>query len=327
MDPFTLALLGGSALASGGLSYMGSKQAANAQSAAAQQSGILGLIAQQQAQEQVRQMAEKGAAAAGEYYGKGREDLLNQGRIGGETAREFYGQGVGFQEPYMGAGAGATNQLAQLFGPGGAYTIQPTYEQLQMDPGYAFRLKQGEQAMLNMARAGGTAGSGGALKAATRYGQEAGTQEYQNAYNRFMANRAQAVQGLQNLAGTGAGAAQTATGLAGSVGNALSGNQFGLGSNLGTMATNAGATTAGAYTGAIPTMAALASGNPYGTAAENAAQARASGYVGGASALGNALQGPANAMMAYSMMNRFAPQNTSMNTYNPNAGMLYGPQL
>lgn len=308
MDPFTLALLGGSALASGGLSYMGSKQAAGAQQQAAQQSGLLGLIAQQQAQEQARQMAEKGAAAAGEYYGKGREDLLAQGKLGAETANQFYGQGVGFQEPYMGAGAGAVNQLAQLFGQGGAYTQQPTYEQLQMDPGYAFRFQQGQQAMTNAARAGGLAGSGGALKAATRYGQEAGTQEYQSAYNRFMANRAAATQGLQNLAGMGAGAAQTATGLAGSVGNALSGNQFNVGSNLGTLASNAGATTAGAYTGAIPTMAALASANPYGQAMENVGQARASGYVGGASALGQALQGPANAMMAYTMMNRFAPQ-------------------
>lgn len=308
MDPFTLALLGGSALASGGLSYMGSKQAAGAQQQAAQQSGMLGLIAQQQAQEQARRMAEQGAAAGREYYDKGRADLLAQGKLGAETAREFYGQGVGFQEPYMGAGAGAVNQLAQLFGQGGAYTQQPTYEQLQMDPGYEFRRQQGEQAMLNAARGGGLAGSGAALKAATRYGQEAGSQEYQNAYNRFMANRAQAVQGLQNLAGTGAGAAQTATGLAGSVGNALSGNQFNVGSNLGTMASNAGSTVAGAYTGAIPTMAALTSANPYGQAMENVGQARASGYVGGASALGQALQGPANAMMAYTMMNRFAPQ-------------------
>jgi len=84
-----------------------------------------------------------------------------------------------------------------------------------MDPGYAFQVSsKAQQAMTNAARAGGLAGSGGALKAATRYGQEAGSQEYQNAYNRFMANRAQAVQGLQILAGTGAGAAQTATGLA-----------------------------------------------------------------------------------------------------------------
>jgi hypothetical protein len=315
MDPFTLALLGGSALASGGLSYMGSKQAAGAQQQAAQQSGMLGLLAQQQAAAQAQRMAEQGAAAGREFYGKGREDLLAQGKLGAETARDFYGQGVGFQEPYMGAGAGATNQLAQLFGQGGAYTQQPTYEQLQMDPGYAFRQQQGEQAMLNAARGGGLAGSGAALKAATRYGQEAGSQEYTNAYNRFMANRAQAVQGLQNLAGTGAGAAGTASQLAGSMGNALAGNQFNLGSNLGTMASNAGSTVAGAYTGAIPTMAALTSANPYGQAMENVGQARASGYVGGASALGQALQGPANAMLAYSMMDRFAPQNRT-STYN-----------
>jgi hypothetical protein len=268
---------------------------------------MLGLIAQQQAQEQARQMAEQGAAAGREFYGKGREDLLAQGRTGAETAREFYGQGVGFQEPYMGAGAGATNQLAQLFGQGGAYTQQPTYEQLQMDPGYAFRFQQGQQAMTNAARAGGLAGSGGALKAATRFGQEAGSQEYTNAYNRFMANRAAATQGLQNLAGTGAGAAQTATGLAGSVGNALSGNQFNLGSNLGTMASNAGGTVAGAYTGAIPTMAALTSANPYGQAMENVGQARASGYVGGASALGNALNSGMGNALAYNMMSNMYP--------------------
>jgi len=308
MDPFTLALLGGSALASGGLSYMGSKQAAGAQQQAAQQSGMLGLLAQQQAAAQAQRMAEQGAAAGREYYDKGRADLLAQGKLGADTARDFYGQGVGFQEPYMGAGAGATNQLASLFGQGGAYTQQPTYEQLQMDPGYAFRQQQGEQAMLNAARGGGLAGSGAALKAATRYGQEAGSQEYTNAYNRFMANRAQAVQGLQNLAGTGAGAAGTASQLAGSMGNALSGNQFNVGSNLGTMASNAGSTVAGAYTGAIPTMAALTSANPYGQAMENVGQARASGYVGGTSALSNALNSGMGNALAYNMMSRYAPQ-------------------
>ncbi|NBT97400.1 MAG: hypothetical protein EBT43_06250, partial [Methylocystaceae bacterium] len=77
--------------------------------------------------------------------------------------------------------------------------------------------------------------------------------------------------------------------------------------------------------GAIPTMAALTSANPYGQAMENVGQARASGYVGGASALGQALQGPANAMLAYNMMDRFSPQNRT-SVYNRNAGMLYGPQ-
>ena len=324
MEPFTLALLGGSAL-SGGLSYLGSKNAANTQANAAQQSGMLGLIAQQQARDEARRMAEQGAAAGREFYGMGRADLLGQGRAGEATAREFYGQGVGFQEPYMGAGAGATNQLAQLFGQGGAYTQQPTYEQLQMDPGYAFRFQQGQEAMTNAARAGGLAGSGGALKAATRYGQEAGSQEYTNAYNRFMANREAVTQGLTGLAGRGAGAAGTASQLAGSMGNALAGNQFNLGSNLGTMASNAGSTVAGAYTGAIPTMAALTSANPYGQAMENVGQARASGYVGGATALGNALNSGVGNALAYNMMGRMYPQNTYAPAGGATAANYLGP--
>lgn len=324
MDPITMAMLGsaGASLVSGGLGFLGSQKAGQAQQQAAQTSGLFGLIAQQQAQQQAREMAEKGAAAAGEYYGKGRADLLDQAARGEAAGREFYGQGIGFQEPYMGAGAGATNQLAALFGQGGAYTQQPTMAELQMDPGYAFRFQQGEEAMRNAARAGGLAGSGGALKAATRYGQEAGTQEYQNAYNRFMANRAQAVQGLQNLAGTGAGAAGTATGLAGQIGSNLMAQRFGAGGNLASTASNAGATTAGAYTGSIPTMAALTSANPYGQAMENVGQARASSYMGGAGALGQALQSIPQNYMMYSMLNRYAPQTAAAT---PGFGS-YGPQ-
>lgn len=351
MDPITMALLGGTSLASGGLSYLGAQKAGAAQQQAAQTSGLFGLIAQQQAQQQAKEMAERGAAAAGDYYnrgvaniedyygrgtnalrefyGKGREDLLGQAAQGEAAGREFYGQGVGFQEPYMGAGAGATNQLAALFAPGGEYSRMPTLEELQMDPGYAFRTREGERALAALQGASGLRGSGAAMKAALRYGQEAGSQEYQSAYNRFMANRAQAVQGLQNLAGVGAGAAGTATGLAGQVGTNLMSQRFGAGanlgsmagtagsnlgnmastagSNLGTMASNAGATTAGAYTGSIPTMAALTSANPYGQAMENVGQARASSYMGGAGALGQALQSVPQNYMLYSMLDRYNP--------------------
>ena len=318
MDPFTLALLGSTAASalSSGAGYAASQRAAGTQAQAAQQSGMLGYIAQQQALEEARRRTEQGVAASRDYYTKGREDLLGQGRAGEATAREFYGQGVRAQEPYTTTGAGATNQLAALFAPGGAYTAQPTLAELQMDPGYEFRRQQGEQAMLNMARAGGTAGSGGALKAATRYGQEAGSQEYQNAYNRFMANREAVTQGLTGLAGRGAGAAGTVSQLAGTMGGQLSGNQFGLGANLGTMASNTGNTIAGLYGGlASPQMTALAASNPYASAIENVGQARASGYMGGASALQSALQTPVNAMMAYGMADKFAPARTS--TYAP----------
>ena len=325
MDPFTLAILGGTSLASGGLGYLGSQSAARSQQQAAQTSGIYGMIAQQQALQQARELAEKGAAAAGEYYGKGRSDVLGQAGLGEAAGREFYGQGVGFQQPYTQAGAGATNQLASLYGPGGEYMRQPTLEELQMDPGYAFRLQQGERTLQSTLGSSGMRGSGAALKAATRYGQEAGSQEYQNAYARFMDNRARAAQGLQNLAGTGAGAAQVASGLAGQTGTNLMANRFTTGSNLGTLSSNAGGTVSGAYTGAMPTIAGLAGANPMGAAAENIGQARASGYMGGATALGQALQAPAQNYLAYSMMNRFAPQGAASIGGAPLGGVFGSP--
>ena len=331
MDPFTLAALGSAA--AGGLSYLGSQQAGRAQQQAAQTSGMYGLLAQQQALQQAREMAEKGAAAGREFYGKGREDLLGQAGLGEAAGREFYGQGVGFQQPYMQAGAGAANQLASLYAPGGEYMRQPTLEELQMDPGYAFRFREGQRALEQSAAARGGLLGGGTGKALARYGQEAGSQEYQNAYARFMANRAQAVQGLQNLMGTGAGAAGTATGLAGQIGSNLMAQRFGVGSNLGTMAGNAGSTVAGAYTGASPTIAQLASANPYGQAIENAGQARASSYMGGASALQGALSGVGSNLMAASIYNRMYPS-TAINDMAPagfarvNPGVFgaYGPQ-
>jgi hypothetical protein len=73
------------------------------------------------------------------------------------------------------------------------------------------------------------------------------------------------------------------------------------------MAGNAGGTVAGAYTGAIPTMAALTSTSPMGQAAENAGQARASSYMGGTTALQGALQGVGQNALLYGMMDRFAP--------------------
>ena len=75
--------------------------------------------------------------------------------------------------------------------------------QFQADPGYAFRLKEGQQALDRQAAARGGLISGGALKAATRYGQEMGSQEYTNAFNRYQAERTARLQPLQALTGMG----------------------------------------------------------------------------------------------------------------------------
>jgi hypothetical protein len=54
------------------------------------------------------------------------------------------------------------------------------------DPSYQFRVGEGEKALQRSAAARGSLLSGGFAKALTNYGQEAGSQEYQNAFNRAL---------------------------------------------------------------------------------------------------------------------------------------------
>lgn len=254
MDPFTLALLGGTSLASGGLSFLGSQRAAGAQQQAAQQSGLFGLIAQQQAIQAQQDAQRKGAAALE--------------------------KGAAAYDPYSQFGLESTNRLATLMGlrPGegaGSLMRQPTAAELEMDPGYAFREQQGMQAVNRSAAAQAGLQSGSALKAAQRFGQDLASQEYGNAYNRFMANRANVMGLLQGGVNTGFGAAQGKGQLAGQAANLYSGT----GQNI------------------ANTMLM----NPYGQAMENVGQARASSYMGGATALGQALGGIGQNAMLYSL--------------------------
>jgi hypothetical protein len=92
--------------------------------------------------------------------------------------------------------------------------------QFQQDPGYAFRLKEGQQALDRSAAARGGLISGGALKAAQRYGQEMGSQEYMNAFNRYQTERAARLQPLQSLTGFG----QTTANTLGAAGQTMAGN-------------------------------------------------------------------------------------------------------
>jgi len=76
------------------------------------------------------------------------------------------------------------------------------------DPGYAFRLAEGTKALERSAAARGGLISGGALKAAQRYGQDMGSQEYTNAFNRYQTNRSNQLNPLQSMAGMGQTTAQ-----------------------------------------------------------------------------------------------------------------------
>jgi hypothetical protein len=90
----------------------------------------------------------------------------------------------------------------------------------QADPGYAFRLSEGQKALDRSAAARGGLISGGALKAATRFGQDMGSQEFQNAYNRYQTNRSNQLNPLQSLMGAG----QTSTNFLGQAGAANAAN-------------------------------------------------------------------------------------------------------
>lgn len=103
----------------------------------------------------------------------------------------------------------------------------------QADPGYAFRLAEGQKALERTAAARGGLLSGAALKAAQRYGQEAGSQEYLNAFNRYQTNRANQLNPLQSLANQAQTSANTIGSAAGQYGSNVGNLYLGQGESQG----------------------------------------------------------------------------------------------
>jgi hypothetical protein len=164
----------------------------------------------------------------------------------GELQKEMFEEQNRLQEPFRQGGMAAQNKLLTYFGlPGGAegadfgrYSRDFGAQDFQQDPGYAFRLAEGQKALDRQAAARGGLISGGALKAAQRYGQEMGSQEFTNAFNRYQTNRANQLQPLQSLMGAG----QTAT-------NTMGAAAANYGTNAGNLMTSGGAARASGYVG------------------------------------------------------------------------------
>lgn len=147
-------------------------------------------------------------------------------------------QALGLQQPYLNAGSGAISQLSSLTAPGGSL-VQPYGPQFtaptdvteQNDPGFQFRLQQGQQALERSAAAKGGLLSGGTVKAEQRYAQDYASNEYQNVYNRALGEYQQAYNIFQNdqanqygrlmgVAGLGQSSAVNAGNILGGIGNA-----------------------------------------------------------------------------------------------------------
>jgi hypothetical protein len=135
----------------------------------------------------------------------------------GEQQRAIFERQVELSAPYRAAGEVALNKLIPL-----ATEYTPFgMAQFQADPGYAFRLSEGQKALERSAAARGNLLSGGTGKALTRYGQEMGSQEYMNAFNRYQAERQARLNPLQSLAGVGQTSTQQLAGQAGQLGAGL----------------------------------------------------------------------------------------------------------
>lgn len=124
---------------------------------------------------------------------------------------------------FGGAGAApATNAQGIVVDPNspdfGKYARDFGMQDFQQDPGYAFRLSEGQKAIERSAAARGGLQSGSALKAAARFGQDLGSQEYQNAFNRYQTNRTNQLSPLFGLMNTGIGAANNLSNVAGAQG-------------------------------------------------------------------------------------------------------------
>lgn len=107
--------------------------------------------------------------------------------------------------PYTAAGTGAVNRLAAGFGTGGEFTggFSGADFLANRDPGYQFSMDEGMKALNASMAAKGLGTSGRGIKGALAYGTGLGSQEYQNAFNRYQVNRGNTVQGLQSLSGQG----------------------------------------------------------------------------------------------------------------------------
>ena len=209
---------------------------------------------------------------------------------------QMFREQAALQEPFRQAGVRALPLLeAQRNMMPGAFTGKVD---LGQDPGYAFRLSEGQKALDRSAAARGGLISGGALKAAQRFGQDLGSQEYQNAYNRaltgYNANVAREATGYNRLAAL-AGIGQTATGQIGAAGQNAAANMGNL------MTSGAAATAAGqvgqanALTGGLSTYLNYNQGNNL----VNALNARGSGgsnFMNQYNAIGG---GPASASYGY----------------------------
>lgn len=229
----------------------------------------------------------------GSAASKAAEQQAAAGRAASNLAGDAGAQAQSFQQqqlnrentneqPFVGAGQQAVGNLSKLLAPGGSLTQgygsfnAPTGVTEQNDPGYQFRLQQGQNALQNSAAARGGLLSTGTAKNLNDYAQGAASQEYGNVYNRalgtYQTNQNNFNQNNSNLYSRLFGVSQLGQGAASSLNSAQQAGTNNLTGNL------------------------LGTAQIQGNDLMGVGNAQAAGTIGQANALGGALSGGANAI-------------------------------
>jgi len=317
-----LALTAAATVAGSALSSNAAGKAASAQAGAASEANATQLLISQQQLAAQKEALDKQILAAGATADKQlliqRETLAQQLAQNAEALAfqtKMYDQTRADFAPYRESGTANLNQLNTLLGIGGntgaadygrfkTADFTPTDFAAGIDPGYGFRVREGLKAVDRQAAARGGLISGNALKASQAFGQEAASQEYTNAFNRFQTIRGNTLQPFQ----VGAAAGQSAAAMQGqanlnfgsagantaSANNAAYG-QFGQGATgaYGTLGTGTYNAVGNYGTGVSNTLGAY--GTNVGNNLLGAGNATASGYVGQANAINAGISGLSNA--------------------------------
>lgn len=166
-------------------------------------------------------MGADAASDAADSYGRATDRSIDEQRRQFDISRAD-------TMPWLNTGRAANSQLAYLAGItpegmtqdalassvnpqlGGYGSLMQRYsgQDIYTDPSYQFRLQEGQKALERSASAKGRTFSGSTMKALQDYGQNAASQEYQNAYNRYTNDQNSIWNKLAGLSGAGQQQAQ-----------------------------------------------------------------------------------------------------------------------
>lgn len=154
---------------------------------------------------------------------------VDAARTASQTELAMFNQNRKDMQPWRDAGVQALGDLTAGMEPGGQFTRNFTLADFTKDPGYQFRMDEGQRGIEAGAAARGGVLNGGTLKELTRYGQGFASNEFGSAYNRFNNDQTTRFNRLSSLAGTGQTATRDVATMGTQVAGSVANNQIGAG--------------------------------------------------------------------------------------------------